>query len=42
MRLSEAFALLGEQDLEDFVVLVFEFWQRYRKRPPSAASRANW
>lgn len=33
MRLSEAFALLGEQDLEDFVILVFEFWQRYRKTP---------
>jgi len=33
MRLSEAFALLGEQDLEDFVVLVFEFWQRYRRTP---------
>lgn len=31
MRLSEAFALLGEQDLEDFVVLVHEFWLRYRK-----------
>ncbi|MET0387090.1 MAG: hypothetical protein ABW321_14075 [Polyangiales bacterium] len=31
MRLSEAFALMGEQDIEDFVVLVYEFWQRYRK-----------
>lgn len=31
LRLSETFALLGEQDLEDFVILVFEFWQRYRK-----------
>jgi len=31
MRLSEAFALLGEQDIEDFVVLIVEFWQRYRK-----------
>jgi hypothetical protein len=31
LRLAEVFALLGEQDIEDFVVLVFEFWQRYRK-----------
>jgi hypothetical protein len=31
MRLSEVFALLGEQDIEDFVVLVYEFWLRYRK-----------
>jgi hypothetical protein len=31
MRLSEAFALIGEQDLEDFVVLGYEFWRRYRK-----------
>jgi len=31
MRLSEAFALMGEQDLEDFVVLNFEFYQHYRK-----------
>jgi hypothetical protein len=31
MPLSEAFAILGEQDLEDFVVLVHEFWLRYRK-----------
>jgi hypothetical protein len=31
MRLSDAFALLGEQDIEDFVVLIVEFWQRYRK-----------
>ena len=31
MPLSEAFSRLGEQDLEDFVVLVHEFWLRYRK-----------
>lgn len=31
MRLSEAFAALGEQDLEDFLVLIHEFWLRYRK-----------
>lgn len=31
MRLSDAFAALGEQDLEDFVVLIHEFWLRYRK-----------
>lgn len=31
MRLSEALAFLGEQDLEDFVVLCFEFWLRFRK-----------
>ena len=31
MPLSQAFELIGEQDLEDFVVLVHEFWLRYRK-----------
>jgi len=31
MPLSQAFQLIGEQDLEDFVVLVHEFWLRYRK-----------
>ncbi|HKP62730.1 MAG TPA: hypothetical protein VJV78_38605 [Polyangiales bacterium] len=31
MRLSELFALIGAQDVEDFVVLVYEFWLRYRK-----------
>lgn len=31
MRLSEVFGFLGEQDLEDFVVLIHEFWLRYRK-----------
>jgi hypothetical protein len=31
LRLSEVFALVGEQDIEDFVVLVYEFWLRYRK-----------
>jgi hypothetical protein len=31
MPLSEVFAYLGEQDIEDFVVLVYEFWLRYRK-----------
>lgn len=29
--LSEVFAFVGEQDVEDFVVLVYEFWLRYRK-----------
>jgi hypothetical protein len=29
--LAEAFAFIGEQDLEDFVVLGYEFWLRYRK-----------
>jgi citrate lyase gamma subunit len=31
MPLSQAFELIGEQDLEDFVVLVHEFWLRYRR-----------
>jgi hypothetical protein len=31
MRLSQVFELLEEQDIEDFVVLVYEFWLRYRK-----------
>jgi hypothetical protein len=31
MKLSEAFKLLGSHDLEDFVVLGYEYWQRYRK-----------
>jgi hypothetical protein len=31
MKLSDAFKLLGSHDLEDFVVLGYEFWQRYRK-----------
>lgn len=31
MRLAEAFAVMGEQDIEDFVVLIHEFWLRYRK-----------
>jgi len=31
MRLSDAFKLIGSHDLEDFVVLGYEFWQRYRK-----------
>jgi hypothetical protein len=30
MRLSDAFAYVGEQDIEDFIVLGYEFWQRYR------------
>ena len=29
--LSEVFAFVGEQDVEDFVVLVYEFWLRYRR-----------
>jgi hypothetical protein len=33
MRLSEAFAFISTHDLEDFVVLIYEFWQRYRKTP---------
>lgn len=31
MRLSEAFAFVSTHDLEDFVVLGYEFWQRYRR-----------
>jgi hypothetical protein len=31
MKLSEAFALVSSRDLEDFVVLGYEFWQKYRK-----------
>jgi hypothetical protein len=31
MRLSEAFALIDGYDLEDLVVLGYEFWQGYRK-----------
>ena len=31
MKLSEAFKLVSSHDLEDFVVLGYEFWQRYRK-----------
>jgi len=31
MKLSDAFALVSSHDLEDFVVLGYEFWQRYRK-----------
>jgi hypothetical protein len=31
MKLAEAFAFVGTHDLEDFVVLGYEFWQRYRK-----------
>jgi hypothetical protein len=31
MRLSEAFAYIGAHDLEDFVVLGYEFWLKYRK-----------
>jgi hypothetical protein len=31
--LPEVFALLGEQDLEDLVVTVLEFWLRFRKSP---------
>jgi hypothetical protein len=33
LKLSDAFAYLGSHDLEDFVVLGYEFWQRYRKSP---------
>ena len=42
LRLSEVFALVGEQDIEDFVVLVYEFWLRYRKTETSGASRPRW
>jgi hypothetical protein len=31
MRLSDAFAYIGAHDLEDFVVLGYEFWLKYRK-----------
>jgi hypothetical protein len=31
MPLSEAFAFIGENDLQDFVILVYEVWLRYRK-----------
>jgi hypothetical protein len=31
LKLSEAFAFLSSHDLEDFVVLGYEFWLRYRK-----------
>jgi hypothetical protein len=31
MRLSELFAAIEEHDVEDFVVLVYEFWLRYRQ-----------
>jgi hypothetical protein len=30
-QLSETFAFIGGQDLEDFVVLGYEFWLRYRR-----------
>lgn len=33
LPLSEVFALIGEQDVEDFVVLIYEFWVRYRETP---------
>jgi hypothetical protein len=29
--LTDAFSFIGEQDLEDFVALGYEFWLRYRK-----------
>lgn len=31
MRLSDVFATIQERDVEDFVVLAYEFWLRYRK-----------
>lgn len=31
LRLSDAFQLISENDLEDFVALGYEFWLRYRK-----------
>lgn len=31
MKLADAFAFISSHDLEDFVVLGYEFWQRYRK-----------
>lgn len=31
MKLSDAFKYVSSHDLEDFVVLGYEFWQRYRK-----------
>jgi hypothetical protein len=33
MRLSEIFAFIGEQDVDDWVVLAREFWLRYRETP---------
>lgn len=33
MPLSEMFAFIGEQDVEDWVVLGREFWLRYRETP---------
>jgi hypothetical protein len=33
MRMAEAFAYVGEQDLEDFVVFCYEFWLRFRRTP---------
>jgi hypothetical protein len=31
MKLSDAFGYVSSHDMEDFVVLGYEFWQRYRK-----------
>lgn len=31
MKLSDAFSFVTSSDLEDFVVLGYEFWQRYRR-----------
>ncbi len=33
MRLADAFAFIDEHDLEDFIVLGYEFWLNYRKTP---------
>jgi hypothetical protein len=33
MRLSEAFTFISSHDLEDFVVLGYEFWLKYKKTP---------
>jgi hypothetical protein len=32
-RLSVVFSAIGERDLEDFIVLGYEFWLRFRKSP---------
>lgn len=33
LRLSEAFNFVGARDVEDFVVICYEFWLRFRKTP---------
>ncbi|MFT3928033.1 MAG: hypothetical protein QM778_36230 [Myxococcales bacterium] len=33
LRLAEAFNFVGARDIEDFVVICYEFWLRFRKTP---------